>query len=100
MLSYRYYKACALKGEFSVFNPMRFEEVEKLYNDMIDSGITCDAEMRFNGEMLNDPFARYVVPNKWGRVSENSFYGIVIRTYIFILNSIELETGIKPILWA
>ncbi len=100
MLSYRYYKACALKGEFSVLNPMRFEEVEKLYNDMTDSGITCDAEMRFNGEMLNDPFARYVVPNKWGRVSENSFYGIVIRIYIFILNYIEMETGIRPILWA
>ncbi|MBQ7596874.1 MAG: DUF4838 domain-containing protein, partial [Clostridia bacterium] len=100
MLSYRYYKACALKGEFSVFNPMRFEETEKLYNDMISSGIACDAEMRFNGEMLDDPFARYLAPNKWGRVSENSFYGIVIRIYIFILEYIELETGIHPVLWA
>ena len=100
MLSYRYYKGCALKGEFSVFNPKRFEENEKLYNDMIDSGVTCDGEMRFNGEMLDDPFARYVVPNKWGRVSQDSAYGIVIKTYIKILDVIEKLIGIRPFLWA
>ena len=100
MLSYRYYKGCALKGEFSVFNPKRFEENEKLYNDMIDSGVTCDGEMRFNGEMLDDPFARYVVPNKWGIVSQDSAYGIVIKTYIKILDVIEKLIGIRPFLWA
>ena len=100
MLSYRYYKGCALKGEFSVFNPMRFEENEKLYNDMIDSGVTCDGEMIFNGEMLDDPFARYVVPNKWGRVSQDGAYGIVIKTYIKILDVIEKLICLRPFLWA
>jgi len=46
-LSYRHYKATLLMDEFSVLNPVKhFEENKKLYNDMINLGITHLTEGR------------------------------------------------------
>lgn len=100
MLSYRYYKGCAKKGEFSVLNPMRFEETEKLYNDIIDSGITCDQELRFNNELLDEPYARYLNPRDWGRVSAQSSQAKAIARYIRLLDFIEKVFHFRPKLWA
>ncbi|MDR1630461.1 MAG: DUF4838 domain-containing protein [Oscillospiraceae bacterium] len=38
-LSYRYFKGCVFLSEFSLLNPNRVKENEKLYNDIKDHGI-------------------------------------------------------------
>lgn len=45
-LSYRHYKANLLMDEFSILNTSRLKENEKLYNDIVDMGITRLAEGR------------------------------------------------------
>ena len=96
MLSYRYYKSCAKKGEFSVLRSHHFEENEKLYNDIIASGITSDQEGRFEGQLLTEPYPRYTKANNWSRLSENSFEGIVIRCYSKIIDFIGRIFGKRP----
>lgn len=71
-LSWRWYKASAYKGEFSVLNPLRFNNKEQLYKDLLASGIRTFCE--FSSEDLTqiDPdVIRYDIPDRWHVGSEN-----------------------------
>ena len=63
-LSWRYWKSCMLKGEFSPSNPVRFDENEKLFNDLRASGVRTLSEW-CDDDYLNCLCARYVPADEW-----------------------------------
>lgn len=91
-LSYRYYKCCALKGEFGRLKKNRFEETEKLYNEIVAAGVTMDSEGSY-GKILDDPYARYEQANDWGRTSPDSSRARLINFYIKLLDFFERIFG-------
>lgn len=64
-ISWRYYKATAIKGEFTYFNPDRFDEMEKLYNDIRNAGVTKMCEWDTVGNYYDCPAVRYLSPDEW-----------------------------------
>ena len=71
-LSWRWYKANAMKGEFSVLNPMRFKNKEQLYHDLLNSGVTRFSEFISEDLTQIDPdVIRYEIPDRWHVGTEN-----------------------------
>ncbi|HHU85060.1 MAG TPA: DUF4838 domain-containing protein [Clostridiales bacterium] len=70
-LSWRYYKADTGKGEFSSLNSARFDEMQKLYDDLITHGVTTLNERHLH-DILDCPVARYVKPNQWYQFEEGT----------------------------
>ncbi|MBR4727817.1 MAG: DUF4838 domain-containing protein [Clostridia bacterium] len=71
-LSWRWWKACAGKGEFSFFSAERGDNKEQLYNDLLASGATVFAE--FFSEDLREiapEVIRYASPDDWHVGREN-----------------------------
>ncbi|MBQ6268019.1 MAG: DUF4838 domain-containing protein [Clostridia bacterium] len=71
-LSWRWWKACAGKGEFSFFSAERGDNKEQLYNDLLASGATVFAE--FFSEDLREiapEVIRYASPDDWHVGKEN-----------------------------
>lgn len=64
-ISWRYYKATAIKGEFSYFNPERFDKLEELYNDIRNAGVTKMCEWDTVGNYFDCTAVRYLSPDDW-----------------------------------
>lgn len=64
-ISWRYYKAAAVKGEFSYFNPERFDEMEKLYSDIFNAGVKKMFEWDTAGNYYDCTAVRYLSPDEW-----------------------------------
>ena len=64
-LSWRWWKACAGKGEFSFFGCRRWDEKEKLLQDMRDSGVTMLCEGHNNAALIDPEVVRYASPDHW-----------------------------------
>ncbi len=63
-LSWRFWKASADKDEFSVLNPGRFDEREKLFEDFKDHGVVRLNEGGYE-DYLDCLCVRYVPANEW-----------------------------------
>ena len=63
-LSWRFWKSSVKKGEFSILNPGRFDENEKLFNDLQKFGVTMINEGG-DGDYLDCLCIRYVPANEW-----------------------------------
>jgi|LSQX01.2.fsa_nt_gb hypothetical protein len=68
-MSWRYYKADTGKGEFSSLNTARFDETQKLYDDLIAHGVATISECSRN-DMLDCAAVRYVKPHQWDGFEE------------------------------
>ena len=64
-LSWRFWKSSTLKGEFSLLNPDRFDENEKLFADLQAFGVIMINEGGYN-DYLDCACVRYVPANEWG----------------------------------
>jgi len=64
-LSWRFWKSSMHKGEFSILNPERFDENEKLFNDMQAYGVRMINEGGYD-DYLDCLCVRYVPANEWG----------------------------------
>lgn len=72
-LSWRWWKASAGKCEFSFFNPRRPEEKEKLYQDLLASGVIDFGEYTGNDVAAIDPeIIRYATPDFWHSGNTNN----------------------------
>lgn len=72
-LSWRWYKANAMTGEFSVLNPLRFKNKEQLYHDLLDSGVRQFSEFTAEDLTQIDPdVIRYDIPDRWHVGAENN----------------------------
>ena len=71
-LSWRWYKSCGGKCEFSFFSPKRGDENEKLYHDLLDAGVTVLYEA-WEGDIreIDPDVIRYCVPDRWKVGAEN-----------------------------
>ena len=72
-LSWRWYKASAGKCEFSFFSRHRADEKEKLYQDLLDSGVVDFGEYSGNDvKAIDRDVIRYATPDFWyvGRENE------------------------------
>ncbi len=63
-LSWRFWKSCMRKGEFSPSNPKRYDENEKLFKDLKDSGVELISEFA-DGDYLDCVCVRYVPADDW-----------------------------------
>ncbi len=63
-LSWRFWKSSARKGEFSILNPERFDENEKLFEDLQAFGVMGINEGGY-GDYLDCICVRYVPANEW-----------------------------------
>ena len=65
-ICWRYWKANKKKGEFSVLKGNRIEENERLYNDMVDFGISTlmIGNARHSGKLTENPDFK-AVPAEW-----------------------------------
>lgn len=63
-LSWRFWKSSTKKGEFSLLNPGRFDENEKLFEDLQKFGVTQINEGG-SGDYLDCLCVRYVPANEW-----------------------------------
>ena len=63
-LSWRYWKANVRKGEFSLWNPERFEEKQKLFDDIRASGATTISEGG-SEDYLDCVCVKYAPPDEW-----------------------------------
>ena len=63
-LSWRFWKSSAKKGEFSILNPGRFDENEKLFEDLQEFGVAQINEGG-HGDYLDCLCIRYVPANEW-----------------------------------
>ena len=68
-LSWRFWKACVGRGEFSLLNPGRFAEKEKLFEDLKVFGVKQLDEFSF-GDYLDCSCVRYAPANKWNDYEE------------------------------
>ncbi|MCR5783793.1 MAG: DUF4838 domain-containing protein [Clostridia bacterium] len=65
-LSWRWWKANACKCEFSHFNPLRACESEKLFNDLLDHGVSILQEFTYEDlTAIDKDVIRYCIPDKW-----------------------------------
>ena len=64
-LSWRYWKIAGRRGEFCLMNPKRFDEKQKLYDDIIACGTMRMSESMEWGDITDCQAVRYVNPNKW-----------------------------------
>ena len=69
-ISWRYWKANAQKGEFSLANPKRFDEKVRLYEDIKAGGATTLSEGGW-GRYLECAAVRYAAPDDWNSYSED-----------------------------
>lgn len=63
-LSWRFWKGSTGKGEFSILNPDRFDEKEKLFEDLQEYGVGQISEGSY-GDYLDCICVRYVPVNEW-----------------------------------
>lgn len=63
-LSWRFWKACVRKDEFSILNPKRFDENQKLFEDLQAYGVQGLNEGGY-GDYLDCICVRYVPANEW-----------------------------------
>lgn len=63
-LSWRFWKGSEGKGEFSVLNPKRFDEKQKLFEDLQDYGVKQISEGSYE-DYLDCICVRYVPVNEW-----------------------------------
>ena len=65
-LSWRFWKGSENKGEFSVLNPERFDEKQKLFEDLQSFGVLQISEGSYN-DYLDCLCVRYVPVNEWNQ---------------------------------
>ena len=70
MLSWRFWKASTGKGEFSLLNPERYTEKEKLFEDMKASGVSMISEGSY-GDYLDCICVKYVPANEWNMYEDD-----------------------------
>ena len=70
-LSWRFWKASVNKGEFSILNPDRFEEKEKLFLDLQAFGVTTLSEGG-DGDYLDCACVRYAPADAWNGYEADS----------------------------
>ena len=70
-LSWRFWKASVNKGEFSYLNPERFEERERLFNDLQSFGVTTLSEGG-NNDYLDCICVRYAPAEHWNGYEADS----------------------------
>ena len=71
-LSWRWWKANAAKGEFSHLNPCRADQQEKLFNDLLDAGVTLLQEFEYEDlTAIDKDVIRYAPPDFWHVGAEN-----------------------------
>ena len=63
-LSWRYWKSCTRRGEFSPADPRRFDESERLFRDLTASGVRTLDEWS-DGDCLDCLCVRYVPADEW-----------------------------------
>ena len=68
-LSWRFWKACVGRGEFSLLNPGRFDENEKLFDDLKAFGVKQLNESGY-GDYLDCACIRYAPADKWNDYEE------------------------------
>ena len=70
-LSWRFWKAGTNKGEFSILNPDRFAEKEKLFEDLQAFGVTTISEGA-DGDYLDCVCIRYAPVERWNGYEADS----------------------------
>ena len=70
-LSWRFWKASVQKGEFSILNPDRFAEKEKLFEDLQAFGVTTISEGG-DGDYLDCICIRYAPADQWNGYEADS----------------------------
>lgn len=99
-LSWRYWKACANRGEFCFINPSRYDEREKLFNDIIASGAVRMSEGQEANDYVYCPSVRYIIPDNWANYEEGESGATATNFFGKILEFITSATPILGTLYA
>ena len=93
-LSWRFWKACVSRGEFSPLNPGCFDEKQALFEDLQAFGVKQIDEFSY-GDYLDCACIRYAPANKW-----NDFEADESETQTRLNVGSFYETYMVPILFA
>ena len=94
--SWRFWKASRNKGEFSLLNPDRFEEREKLFNDLQALGVTTLSEGGYE-DYLDCVCIRYAPADEWNMYEAGErgaqtrlFFGRILEKLMPVLTGFGL----------
>ena len=79
-LSWRFWKACVGRGEFSLLNPGRFDEKEKLFEDLKAFGVKQLDEFSY-GDYLDCSCIRYAPANKWNEYEDGEDDSVSLQAF-------------------
>lgn len=95
-LSWRFWKSGAGKGEFSVLNPKRFDERQRLFEDLQAYGINTICEGGY-GDYLDNICIRYTPANEWNMYEADElgaqtrlFFGRILEFFTPLLSAFGL----------
>ena len=92
-LSWRYWKACVNRGEFSLWNPERFAEKERLFDDLQSFGVTTISEGG-DRDYLDCICIKYAPADAWNGYEADSagarnraFFGQILEKFMPFLTA-------------
>lgn len=93
-ISWRYWKAADKRGEFSLVNPNRFDEKQKLYDDIVASGAKRMSEGQQWGDYLDCAAVRFAPVDDWNsyeaeetRTNAINFFGGILEALMPVLTA-------------
>ncbi len=103
-LSWRFWKASTNKGEYSLLNPCRYEEKQKLFDDLKEFGVNMLNEGGY-GDYLDCYCIRYVPANEWNMYEADEpaphfrlFFGRILELFTPLLAAFGMYYGIARLL--
>ena len=95
-LSWRFWKASTDKSEFSLLNPERYNERQKLFDDLKDHGVQTISEGGY-GDYLDCICVRYAPANEWNMYEADEsgaqtrlFFGRILEALTPLLSAFGL----------
>lgn len=93
-ISWRYWKANANRGEFSFANPYRSDEKQRLFDDLIRSGVKRMSEGQTAGDYMDCIAAKFVLPDDWDDYEKDdlrsefaSFFYNILELFVPLLTA-------------
>ncbi|MBQ8944440.1 MAG: DUF4838 domain-containing protein, partial [Clostridia bacterium] len=96
-LSWRFWKGSVNKGEFSLLNPERFNERQKLFEDLQAYGVTMISEGSYN-DYIDCACVRYVPVNEWNMYEADEIMSWVFFRKPSVLSLFERSAEAKIML--
>ncbi|MBQ6067843.1 MAG: DUF4838 domain-containing protein [Clostridia bacterium] len=93
-ISWRFWKANLRKGEYSLANPKRYDEKQKLFNDIVASGASTISEGGYN-DYQDCICVKYAPPDEWNDYEADEqgartrlFFGKLLERFMPLLTAL------------